>query len=76
VQHAAHVGHVAQLVGWPVESVEDLSEGPGNEAPAGGVAIAPAGSGSAGATPRRGRRSRRGGRRHRRRGPGVPASAS
>jgi hypothetical protein len=76
VQRAAHhVGHVAQLVGWPVDSVEDLSEGPGNVAPAEGVAAAPTGPGSAGATPRRGRRSRRGGRRHRRRGAGAPASA-
>ena len=73
---AHHVGHVAQLVGWPVDSGEDLSEGPGNEAPADGVAVAPAGSGSAGATPRRGRRSRRGGRRHRRRGAGAPAAAN
>jgi len=74
VQQAAHhVGHVAQLVGRPVDSVEDLSEGPGNVAPADGVAATPAGSGS---PPRRGRRSRRGGRRHRRRGAGAPAAAS
>jgi hypothetical protein len=77
VEHGAHhVQHVAQLVGRPVDSGEDLSMGPGNEAPSEGGAAATTGSGSADVTPRRGRRSRRGGRRHRRRGAGAPASAS
>jgi hypothetical protein len=71
---AAHVRHVAQLAGWPIDSGEDLSVGPGNVAPPEGAVVA--GSGSAGATPRRGRRSRRGGRRHRRHGAGAPAPAS
>ena len=73
---ADHVRHVAQLAGWPIDSGEDLSVGPGNVAPPEGGAASTTGSGSAGATPRRGRRSRRGGRRHRRRGAGAPAPAS
>jgi hypothetical protein len=73
---AGNVRHVAQLAGWPIDSGEDLSVGPGNVAPPDGGAVASPGSGSAGATPRRGRRSRRGGRRHRRRGAGAPAPAS
>jgi hypothetical protein len=72
---AAHVRHVAQLAGWPIDSGEDLSVGPGNVAPPEGAA-AMAGSGSAAGTPRRGRRSRRGGRRHRRHGAGAPTPAS
>jgi hypothetical protein len=71
-----HVRHVAQLAGWPIDMGEDLSVGPGNVAPAEGGAAATTGAGSAGPTPRRGRRSRRGGRRHRRRGAGAPAPAS
>lgn len=73
---ADHVRHVVQLAGWPADSGEDLSVGPGNVAPPDGGVAAAAGSGSAGVTPRRGRRSRRGGRRHRRRGAGTPAPAS
>jgi hypothetical protein len=73
---AGLVQHSTELVASPVESGEDLSVGPGNEAPPEGGAPATTGSESAGATPRRGRRSRRGGRRHRRRGAGAPASAS
>ena len=73
---AGNVRHVAQLAGWPTDSGEDLSVGPGNVAPPEGGAAASPGSGSAGVTPRRGRRSRRGGRRHRRRGAGAPAPAS
>ena len=73
---ADHVRHVAQLAGWPIDSGEDLSVGPGNVAPPDGGAASTTGSGSAGVTPLRGRRSRRGGRRHRRRGAGAPAPAS
>jgi hypothetical protein len=73
---AGNLRHVAQLAGWPIDSGEDLSVGPGNVAPPEGGAVASSGSGPAGATPRRGRRSRRGGRRHRRRGAGAPAPAS
>jgi hypothetical protein len=73
---AEHVRHVAQLAGWPVDSGEDLSVGPGNVAPPEGAVAATTGSGSAGVTARRGRRSRRGGRRHRRRGADAPAPAS
>jgi hypothetical protein len=61
---------------WPAESGEDLSVGPGNEMPASESGAAMAGAGATGSGPRRGRRSRRGGRRHRRRGAGAPASAS
>ena len=66
----------AERVSWPGESGEDLSVGPGNEMPASqsGATMADAGPGGSG--PRRGRRSRRGGRRHRRRGAGTPAPAS
>jgi hypothetical protein len=73
---AGNLRHVAQLAGWPIDSGEDLSVGPGNVAPPEAGAVASSGSGPAGATPRRGRRSRRGGRRHRRRGGGAPAPAS
>jgi hypothetical protein len=71
-----HVRHSTELGAPPVDSREDLSEGPGNEAPSEGGVAATTGSESAASTPRRGRRSRRGGRRHRRRGAGAPASAS
>jgi hypothetical protein len=73
---AGNVRHVAQLAGWPIDSGEDLSVGPGNVAPPERGAAGSPGSGSADVTPRRGRRSRRGGRRHRRRGAGAPAPAS
>lgn len=59
---------------WADDSGDDLSEGPGNEAPP-GSALASARPAHAGAGSRRGRRSRRGGRRHRRRAAGVPASS-
>ena len=85
VEEREPLAHVSQLAGrpaelapWPPESAEDLSVGPGNEMPApnGALAVTGAGrAGSEGAGPRRGRRSRRGGRRHRRRGAGAPASA-
>ena len=61
---------------WPGESGEDLSVGPGNEMPASESSAARAGAGPGGSGPRRGRRSRRGGRRHRRRGAGSPSPAS
>jgi hypothetical protein len=61
---------------WPGESGEDLSVGPGNEMPASESSGAMAGAGPGGSGPRRGRRSRRGGRRHRRRGAGSPSPAS
>jgi hypothetical protein len=61
---------------WPGESGEDLSVGPGNEMPASQSGATMAGAGPGGSGPRRGRRSRRGGRRHRRRGAGTPAPAS
>ena len=58
---------------WMDDSNEDLSAGPGNEAPRG---EAMAGSRpAAGSGARRGRRSRRGGRRHRRRNEGAPSAS-
>ncbi len=66
----------ADRVDRPIEAAEDLSVGPGNEAPREASAAAPTGSGSAEAGQRRRRRSRRGGRRHRGRGAGAPAPAS
>ena len=66
----------AERVSWPGESGEDLSVGPGNEMPASQSGATMAGAGPGGSGPRRGRRSRRGGRRHRRRGAGTPAPAS
>jgi hypothetical protein len=62
--------------GWPADPGEDLSVGPGNEAPREGSASAstPAGFAPARAGSRRGRRSRRGGRRHRR-GATAPTAA-
>ena len=65
-----------ERVSWPGESGEDLSVGPGNEMPASQSGATMAGAGPGGSGPRRGRRSRRGGRRHRRRGAGTPAPAS
>jgi hypothetical protein len=56
-----------------IDSGEDLSIGPGNEAPAEVSTATEAGSAAAG--PGRRRRSRRGGRRHRRHGGGAPAPA-
>src|SRR5207244_11214857 len=58
----------------PPEPVEDLSVGPGNEAPRGVGEAAPSRAAPAEAAQGRRRRSRRGGRRHRGRGPGGPAS--
>jgi hypothetical protein len=69
------VDHRHERGGEPVDSPEDLSVGPGNEAPAGGGAAPTARPGSAEASSRRRRRSRRGGRRHRGRGAGAPAPA-
>lgn len=66
----------AERVSLPGDSGEDLSVGPGNEMPASQSGVTMAGAGPGGSGPRRGRRSRRGGRRHRRRGAGTPAPAS
>jgi len=63
----------ADRVDRPIEVAEDLSVGPGNEAPREASAAAPAATGSAEAGQRRRRRSRRGGRRHRGRAAGAPA---
>lgn len=68
------VVHPAEVIARPADSGEDLSTGPGNEAPSGGGTAATTEPGSAGAGLGRGRRSRRGGRRHRRRGTGAPAA--
>lgn len=63
----------ADRVDQPIEAAEDLSVGPGNEAPRERSAAAPTGPGSAETGQRRRPRSRRGGRRHRGRGAGAPA---
>ena len=60
----------------PIAPVEDLSIGPGNEAPHGDGEAAPTAAGPAETGERRRRRSRRGGRRHRGRGAGAPSPAS
>ncbi len=59
----------------PPDPVEDLSVGPGNEAPRGVGEAASTRAGSAEAGQGRRRRSRRGGRRHRGRGAGAPSPA-
>ena len=59
----------------PAAPVEDLSVGPGNEAPRGVGEAAPTRAGPAEAGQSRRRRSRRGGRRHRGRGAGAPSPA-
>jgi hypothetical protein len=59
----------------PADPAEDLSVGPGNEAPRGVGEAAPTRAGPAEAGQSRRRRSRRGGRRHRGRGAGAPSPA-
>ncbi len=66
-------GH--ERVGGPVHPPEDLSVGPGNEAPPDGGSAPTARPGPAEGGSRRRRRSRRGGRRHRGRGAKAPAPA-
>lgn len=62
----------AERPAWMGDAGEDLSVGPGNEAPRDSGVVAAAKPQAGGA--RRGRRSRRGGRRHRRRESATPAS--
>jgi hypothetical protein len=59
----------------PADAVEDLSIGPGNEAPRGDGEAVPTAAGPEETAQRRRRRSRRGGRRHRGRGAGAPSPA-
>jgi hypothetical protein len=68
------VAHLAKGNAQPFDSGEDLSTGPGNQAPSEGGTAGRTEAGPAVAGVRRGRRSRRGGRRHRQRGTGAPAS--
>ena len=68
------VEHVAEGIARPFDSGEDLSTGPGNQAPSEGGTAGRTEPGPAVAGARRGRRSRWGGRRRRRRGTEAPAS--
>jgi len=66
------VESIAASPAWMDDAGEDLSVGPGNEAPR-EDALVPAGQSRSSSGARRGRRSRRGGRRHRRHGATTPS---